>query len=129
MDYFSLGLLLVPICKLTWPRFPYSYPMEVLFFPPFSSLILLAISLNPLQPESHQCLICPAIGCKHLYSPIKIKLGPGSQGLSSNSKSWVAVHCITINSKRQNFNRAKHNCGYAPYSLKISKTLFYVLKH
>ena len=62
---------------------------------------------SPRKTKLYLCLFCQAICCQHLYSPIRINLGAGSQGLCADSKSWGSALIITIDSKRQNLNRYK----------------------
>lgn len=49
-------------------------PIEALSLPSPSPLS------KPMKTQPHLSLFCPAIGCQHLYSPIRSNFGAGSQG-------------------------------------------------
>lgn len=52
------------------------------------------------KPQPYLSLFCPAVGCQHLYLPIRNNLGAESSlGLWADPRSWGPALSITIDSK------------------------------
>jgi hypothetical protein len=54
------------------PLFTFVFP----FAPPLTPSLWLSTNPKPGNPKLHLCLFCPAIGCQHVYSPIRDNSGP-----------------------------------------------------
>lgn len=72
----------------------FTYPMES---SPLSTFSLFMVPAS--EPKLSLSLSCPAIGCRHLYLPIRNNLGAWSQGPRADSRSLGAALSIIIDNK------------------------------
>ena len=97
--YVSSGLLLIPIVQSSGICF-YGTPNPWRFLLPLPAPSLHGSPPNPGNPKPHLCLFCSAIGCWHLYLPIRINLGAESQELVDSRSCFTPALNIIIHSKK-----------------------------